>query len=227
MGRERAAKAFKQAYKKAKADGYVIDQADAAEKFGLHRTYVAQMGTGARPISLENALKAGEIFRCNPLDIADDEVRVLLSELVNTNHSSSTDGITLPRLLVRAVESSTIALEQPSEDDSPVQFLSQWAIDASIDPAELIDVITPHEFPGINPNDHLIVHRQLDADLVNDCIYVFSLVGKNIIRRVFVEGTTITLIDGNNTPQITSKSKLQLDDCLTVGRVRWRLGPIL
>jgi len=223
--RKRAARAFKAAYQKAKLEGFVVDQADAADKFGVHRTYVAQMGTGQSPISLEYALKAGDIFHCEPHDVADDEVRALLKDLVNKSNDKSVSIVTLPRLLVRDTGDTTIVLTQVNdEDDPPVQFLKQWAIKENIDPSELVDVVINHEFPGLNAGDHLIAHRQPDTPLQNNTPYVFSLVGENIVRRVFIDGSTITLINGDNPPQITSKSKMAKDGYLVVGPVFWLLG---
>ena len=124
--RLRAGEALSRAIKRAKKAGRISGDEDVAAFVGFGRTNISHHRKGLRKVAREIVLKYAEILDCDPIEIADDEVRMQLQQDLARYQSDAEDYV-------------KIAEYRPT-DHAPIKFLREDLRGSGTDPADLVTI---------------------------------------------------------------------------------------
>lgn len=176
--RLRAGHALRDAIRRAKREGIISGDEDIAAFMGFGRTNISHHRKGVRKISREIVLKYAEILDCDPIDIADDEVRMQLREDLARYQSDAEDYVKIS--------------EYRQTDQPPIKYLREDLRGAGADPADLVTVRLPSS-DNSRHGDVLICKRLPAQTAVSGELHGIDKRGQLLAATVQVEGNGVII----------------------------------
>ena len=214
--RVRAGRALAKAVEAALEKKIVLGYADIGDRMGFHRTMIPQHKNGTRPMARRVVLEYATVLKCDPVLIADDEVRMELAKDLQRFENDS--------------NSYVVVKEHTDSNHTPIKIPREFLELDGVDPEHLATVRLANDENqhGTKTSNIIIIRTDDENPIKSGEMHVLNSGTELFVAKIAEErgGYIITPENANGRiePSFRTRTELADEGISIAGVVYWRLS---